>query len=183
MSETPSSHQTIGVLAPNYCLYLWPVIWSSAWFQLGLSFGSGRSSPWSCLLAEAVYVGLLTSFFLGRVWLVRRNGGPPPITITPEQITLPASLLSTRANRVALGKLRSAIIKGRGSWLRLVIDTGWRCYVFPVGSFADPDAPALIQAALRKSFIAGPHGEARWAAMERRHALAAEIGHARAFGT
>lgn len=130
----------VGFRAPRYRPYLWQVIWGSAGVALGLFYSSGTTSLWLYLAAEATHVCLLTTYLLGRTYMVRRRGGPPPITFTAEEIQLPADLLSTRTSRVALVKLRSASVVGVSRRARLVIDAGWRRYAFPLDSFTDSDA-------------------------------------------
>jgi membrane associated rhomboid family serine protease len=125
-----------------------------------------------------VRLGTIFAIIAVRVWWVRKQGGPPPITVGGRQITLPTNQMSRRLVQIPLEKLRSVAVVGRGRGARLLIDTGWCFYRFPLAAFGDPDGPERLRAALRARITARPDGAVQWAAMEARSELGATIGRA-----
>jgi rhomboid protease GluP len=150
----------------------------------GYLTANARGVPQSLrFIIYCAYFGILFSGAVGwQIWL-RRRGGPPPITLGPEVITLPRGQASLRTDIIPYAALRSATVLGHGRWARLIIDAKLRAYVFPLSAFAEAGAAARVQAGIRTRILALPGGEKLWQRIDARHRLATDISAARAIGT
>ncbi len=120
-------------------------------------------------------LGLLAVFMVGwQVWL-RRAGGPAPITLGPEAVTVPRGAASRRTVLIPYKDVRSVTVLGRGWWARLIFDTARGAYTYPLRSFAEPQAADRIRQALQHRVCALPDGAALWAKISARHHLAADL--------
>jgi membrane associated rhomboid family serine protease len=148
---------------------------------LSVSPKPGAQSSVPVLLAVEFVVLCLVMF--GSQARLRLRGGPPPVLLGPENITLPRSALSLRTAIVPYVDVRSVTVTGRGRTAQLIIDTARRRWRFPVDGFAVPDALARLQGGLRQHISGLPDGAARWDAIMARHTLAEQIGAVRPWGT
>ena len=161
---------------PTIRAHLWRVIWSALWLPMGFCVAT-RSAPLP-VLASLVALGVLVRFALlaRQVATIRRQGGPPPIIVTPEHLKLSLGRLSTRSFNLPLGRIRSVAAIGSRSYGRLVISTRWRCFTIPLRCLTDPAELEGFMLALRQAICAGPGGDAQWAGIETRGSRAREIG-------
>jgi membrane associated rhomboid family serine protease len=107
----------------------------------------------------------------------------PCITLTPGTLTLPSSQWARKTVNIPIEQVRSANMLGKGWYARLVIDAGRRFHVFPVKRLPAADTAEQLQTALKGALLQRPDGQALWAAMDRRHHLAADLGRLRPMGT
>ncbi len=111
---------------------------------------------------------------LWQIWL-RQRGGPPPIRLGPEVVTLPRSPSSLRTVMVAYKDIRSATVLGQSWRARLILDTARGAFVYPLNAFVQPDAVALLRQGLQRRIAALPDGEALWSRIATRHGLADDL--------
>jgi membrane associated rhomboid family serine protease len=148
-----------------------------------LTVQADRRGAQARMLGYLVEFALLTvALFAWQLWL-RRRGGLPAIRLGPEVITLPRSMSSLRTTLVPYAQVRCITALGHGVWARIILDTERKAYVFPRHDFAAPDALARLQSGLLRRMTALPDGGAQWQVVAARHALAADIGDARTYGT
>ncbi len=131
-------------------------------------------------LASSVAMAILLMI---QISLQKNKGELRAITLTRDTLTLPSSLRARKTVHMPVEQVRSANMLGKGWYARLVIDAGRRFYVFPVKRLPAPDTAQKLQAALKEALLQHPEGQALWAAMDRRHHLAAAFGQIRPIGT
>ncbi len=171
------------VRLPTIRAHLWGVIWPALWFTVGAFSATGPASLPAFSIIVAIGLPLRLALFAWQLVMVRRNGGPPPITITPEHLMLPPHLLSTRTVRLPLHQIQFVAAVGSRLQGRLVISTRWRSFAIPLRCLPDQAALSRFTHALRDAVHAGPGGAGQWAAIEARSARAAAIGQLRPWGS
>jgi rhomboid protease GluP len=141
------------------------------WYRSVLS----GASPWRGLVFIAVASAAFAIVVLG-VRMLRRPKQGRSAELHDGYALLPKRPTSRKALRIDYEQITSLNVFGKGRWARLLVATGKRNFVYPVGKFeGGADGLAMLRQSLREGIAALPGGVERLREIDQRDATGRRI--------